>query len=444
LKRLLSNLRARGSLSQALLTNFAGGIALQLALVVSGVGLARTLGPTNRGNMALLTLVGAIAWQLGGLGIPYALTYAVARVPGAARETLDSLRVPIAVQAVVAAVASAILLAILTVDRPVYVRVGAGLTALAVVATVYERCALGVLQGLRRFVSFNVLRLGSNVTFSLLVAVLWISGDHDFLPYAIAWAVAQAFVAPIAIWFARRTAARAETGARPPLDRPGLMSFGRRSLFGGDPPVETYRLDQAAVAIFLAPVSLGYYVAALAFTNLPRFIAQSFALLATPVVAGKADHADAVRAMWKFFWAAVPFYMALVILLWIGAPFLVETFFGPSFGRSADISRILLIATALYCARRVLSDSARGAGYPGVGSIGELVSLLSVLPMFAIAIPLWGLDGVADSLVVSSALALLVMLVILRRETKDGKIPASWHETAAAEDPAEAVAGAPT
>lgn len=417
------------AMSRALITNFIGGIALQSLLLVSGVVLARTLGPTNRGNMALLTLVSAIAWQLGGLGIPYALTYTAARVPGAARKSLDLVRVPIAVQAVVAAGAAGAVLAILTLHRPDYVRLGAAMTAFAIIATVYERCALGVLQGLRRFVSFNILRIGSNVVFSAAAAILWATGDSDFLPYAIAWSVAQAVVAPFAMWLARRDARLAETNADPPLDRLALLSFGRRSLFGGDPPVETYRLDQGAVAIFLAPAALGYYVAALAFTNLPRFIAQSFALLATPVVAGKPTHRAAIRAMWQFFWLAIPFYMVLVVILWIGAPFLVGFFFGSGFDRSAGISRILLIATALYCARRVLSDSARGAGYPTIGSLAEVASFVSVVPFFAISIPLWGLDGVAYSLVGSSTIALGFLIVGLRRMTATGDIPASWAET---------------
>jgi O-antigen/teichoic acid export membrane protein len=421
--------RARGSTSRALLINFAGGVTLQLVLLVSGVVLARTLGPTNRGNMALLTLVSAVAWQLGGLGLPYALTYAAARVPGAALRSLQLLWRPIAVQALVAALAAGVALALLTLGRQGVVRIGAVLTVFAVAATVYERCGLGILQGLRRFVSFNLLRMASNSLFSAVAAVLWVCGEHAFLPYAVAWSLAQAVVAPIAMWFARRAGRDAATGAAPPFSRAALQRFGRRSLFGGDPPVETYRIDQGAVAIFLAPAALGYYVSALAFTNLPRFIAQSFSLVATPAIAGRPDHRDAVRTMWRFFFLAIPFYMSLVVILWLGAPVLVRFFFGDSFSRSAGISRILLIATALYCARRVLSDSARGAGYPGVGSIAEITSFVSVLPAFAIAIPIWGLDGVAYSLVASSTIALTVLVVGVRHLTANGKVPDSWTES---------------
>jgi O-antigen/teichoic acid export membrane protein len=428
---LLALLRAGDATRRAVLTNFAGGIGLQLALLVSGVVLTRALGPTDRGNMALLILVTAVASQLGGLGIPYALTYASARAPGAAHRSLRLVWRRIGLQAAIAAGAALCVLGLLTIGRPDYVKIGAALTAVAVAATVYERCALGTLQGLGRFLSFNLLRNGSNTIFAAVAAALWLSGEYDFLPYAIAWCVCQAIVAPLALWSARRAAVAAETDVPPPLSRPALLRFGRRSLFGGDPPVETYRLDQAAIAVFLAPAALGFYVAALAFTNLPRFIAQSFSLVATPTVAGRESHRDAVRTMWRFFWLAVPFYVSLAAALWIAAPFLTELFFGSAFSESAGISRILLIATVLYCARRVLSDSARGAGYPGVGSVAEVASFVSVLPLFAVAIPVWGVDGVAYSLVASSTIALAVLVIGIRRLTAKGGVPDTWRRSKA-------------
>jgi O-antigen/teichoic acid export membrane protein len=433
LRSLIARLRVRDATQRAVVTNFAGGISLQLALLVSGVVLTRSLGPTNRGHMALLILVSAVASQLGGLGVPYALTYAAARTPAAARRTLALVWRPIGVQALIAAAVAMAALGLLTIGRPDYVKIGAATTAVAIAATVYERCGLGILQGLRRFLSFNLFRIASNVIFSAVVAILWLSGNHDFLAYAISWSVCQAITAPFIIWFADRAAAAVEGDAAPPLSRRRLLRFGRRSLFGGDPPVETYRIDQGVIAIFLAPASLGFYVAALAFTNLPRFIAQSFSLVATPTVAGRSDHREAVATMWRFFWLAVPFYLSLAALLWLAAPALTEFFFGSAFARSAGISRILLVASVLYCARRVLSDSARGAGYPAIGSIAEVASLASALAGFAISIPIWGLDGVAYSLVASSTIALSVLVVGIRRLTSTGTAPETWQRTKAEE-----------
>jgi O-antigen/teichoic acid export membrane protein len=428
LREVISRMRSRQPIGRALTTTLLGGLGTQVTLLVSGTVMARALGPQDRGYMALLTLVTAIAWQLGGLGIPFALTYAVARVPEAAERIVRSVRKPILLQAALAVAAAGLALGVLTATKPEYVQFGALMTVAVVAPAVYQRCGLGVLQGLRKFTTFNVFRVAPNGFFAIVAAAFLAAGITNFTLFAITWAVSRAIFAPATMRAARRGAHESETGVGEAPSRKAILTFGRKSMFGGSPPVETYRLDQSVVALFLTPTALGYYVAALAFTNLPRFIAQSFGLVANPLVAGRPSHEAARRSMWRFFWLSVPFYLSVVTILWLATPFLTQLFFGSQFARSAGISRILLIATALFCARRVLSDSARGAGYPGMGSIAEVVALVSVLPLFATFVPLWGVDGVAYALVISSTIALAILVVGLLRAGATGRIPASWRE----------------
>ncbi|HSE05616.1 MAG TPA: hypothetical protein VLK35_15820, partial [Methylomirabilota bacterium] len=54
-------------------------------LVVTGVLLARMLGPDGRGYLAALILWPLVITQLGNLGIPSALTYSIARDPLSSR-----------------------------------------------------------------------------------------------------------------------------------------------------------------------------------------------------------------------------------------------------------------------------------------------------------------------------------------------------------------------
>jgi O-antigen/teichoic acid export membrane protein len=428
LRSVFSRIRSRRSIGRALTATLLGGIGVQLTLLVTGVVLARALGPENRGYMALLTLVTAVAWQLGGLGIPFALTYAIARAPAAAERIVASVRGAIATQVVLATLAAGLVLGLLTASKPGYVQLGALMTVVAVASGVYQRCGLGVLQGLREFTTFNLWRVAPNASFAIVAAVFLLAGVTDFIPYAAAWAVSRSSFTLATQRAARRAANRTETGAGEPPPKTAILKFGRRSMFGGAPPVETYRLDQSVVALFLAPTALGYYVAALAFTNLPRFIAQSFGLVANPEIARQPTHEAARRSMWRFFWISVPFYLGVVILLWIAAPALARFLFGPEFAQAGGISRILLIATALFCARRVLADAARGAGYPGIGSIAEVFAFVSVLPLFAAFIPTWGVDGVAYALVLSSAIALTILVIGLLRAGSTGNVPPAWLE----------------
>ena len=52
---------------------------LQLIVIVSGVLVARSLGPQDRGYFALLVVVSGVCALIGNLGLPAAVTYYVAR-----------------------------------------------------------------------------------------------------------------------------------------------------------------------------------------------------------------------------------------------------------------------------------------------------------------------------------------------------------------------------
>jgi O-antigen/teichoic acid export membrane protein len=413
---------------------FAASIAIQVTLVVTGIVVARALGPEDRGHFAMLTLVWAVAAQLGGLGIPYAVTYFIARAPQRAKVVVDAVWRPLMLQLFVASIATGVVLVLMTIDRPGYVRVGAAITVLAVVPAAVQGFALSTLQGLRRFTVFNVYRLLPNALFALLAATLWLGGADGFVLFVLGWAISRSVWAPFALRIARRRASEVDGEGPGSVSVEDIRRFGRRSIFGATPPLETYRLDQAVVALFLPAAALGFYVVSLAFTTLPRFLAQSVGLVASPTVSSRPSHAEAMTSMWRFSLLAAPFYLGAILVLWIGTPWLTEFFFGDEFVESADLTRILLIATALYCARRVLTDAARGAGFPGIGSVAELVAFFAAIPLLAAFVPLWDEKGVGYALIGASTIAFAVLFITLLRQ-RGRPAPETWEEDQLSADP---------
>src|SRR6202011_5572558 len=90
--------------------------------------------------------------------------------------------------------------------------------------------------------------------------------------------------------------AASTAAAAPP--RWEMCRFGLKSLLGSISVVQTFRVDQAVVGLFLAPVALGLYVVGLSVTNLPRFVALGVGWVAYPNIAGQADRGAAHRSMW--------------------------------------------------------------------------------------------------------------------------------------------------
>jgi hypothetical protein len=203
--------------------------------------------------------------------------------------------------------------------------------------------------------------------------------------------------------------------ADPFPSRRKMMRFGAKGLLGSMSAVETFRIDQAVIGLFLTPAALGLYVVGVSITNLPRFLAQSIGMIAYPIVATTRDLRASYRAVWRYFWISIAISIAVVAPLELMAGALIPFFFGDDFAHSATIARILLAGTVAVGARRVLTDGARGAGYPGAGTIAEIASWVALAPTLIVLVPRYGVDGVAAALAASWAISLAVLVAMVLR-----------------------------
>jgi O-antigen/teichoic acid export membrane protein len=184
------------------------------------------------------------------------------------------------------------------------------------------------------------------------------------------------------------------------------------------------------VGLFLSTRALGLYVAAAAFMNFSRLVTQSVGLVAYPNIAGRKDPKDADRAMWKFTAIGVAAALAIFVALELTIGHLIVLLFGDAFAPAEGVARLLLVAALLMGARRVLSDAARGANRPLVGTIAEITSWAILLPAMVLFTPLLGLDGVAVALVIASAASLIVVVRGARRRPRPEPLESARAATA--------------
>lgn len=76
------------TVARATLGSLLSGLCGQGALIISGVLAARILGVEDRGYLALLAAFPLVLSQLGGLGVPQAVTYQLIRNPHYVRHLL--------------------------------------------------------------------------------------------------------------------------------------------------------------------------------------------------------------------------------------------------------------------------------------------------------------------------------------------------------------------
>jgi O-antigen/teichoic acid export membrane protein/O-antigen ligase len=381
----------------------------QLVLVISGVLVARSLGPQDRGYLALIVLVVTILTQLGNLGLPLAATYYIAGDRSRAMPIARFVLPAAVVQTVVIIVAQLVIFWIVLADEPERVKAAGLLSLAALPGILAQQYGLAVFQGLQRFGAFNVLRMTPPVMYALGVVTVFVLGIDHLVEIASVWVAAQAGVGLVTLGFAW-TCLPTEAPQDSAPSHGQLMRFGLKSFIGYVSPVSSFRLDQAVIALFLTPVALGLYVVSLAFTNLPRFVAQSIGMVAYPSVASVNDPQAARRRMWRYVGLAALISVLLIAPLEMMAGVLVRFFFGDEFAGAESITRILLLGTLFVGVRRVLADGARGAGYPGLGTVAEVASWMSFLPALALLLPL-GVRGVALALCFAWGFSLLVLVV---------------------------------
>lgn len=406
--------RSRGRHARALVGSVGTGIAGQGVLIVSGVLAARLLGVEDRGHLALIVLWPSVLTQLGYLGVPDALVFHIARSPDAWRSILRGTRRFVVAQAALLTVIHAAVVGAVFRSSPVHVVSAVTFTLVAVPVMVVHRYSLAVLQGTGRFRAFNVCRLLPAALYAAgMVAVLG-AGVASLWSIAVAWTASLAVSALAAGTVAFRHPSLSTEDS--PVSLRELVSFGGRAFLGTVAPAETLRIDQAVVGLLLAPAEFGIYVVALAFTNLPRFVAQSVGLVAYPAVA-TAPVEDKMRSLRRFLLVGAGLSTLVVLVLEAAITWLIPFFFGEEFAPAIGVARVLVAAALFRSITRILSDGSRGMGRPIVGSTAELVSLIAFFVAAVVLVPLFGLQGASVSVLLSSLVSITAAAALVRRRT---------------------------
>lgn len=403
----------------ALLGSVTASFFSQGVLVVTGVLVARTLGPEDRGYLALVFLVPGILQQVGTLGLPFATTYFIAGDRRRERAVLHTIRTPAIAQVVVLAAIQAVVLWLLVADDPVRVQEAAVVSLAVLAGSLADLYGKAILQGQRRYTANNLMWNGISLFYLVGVVALVLTDSADLVTISIAWVLASLAAGALTLSVAL---APRPTGDTHGVSLSRMLRFGLKGFAGNVSPVATLRLDQAVIGLFLAPEALGLYVAAIAFTNLPGFISKGIATIALPHVAwthagGRGDESR------RFVVVAICLTGAIVVLLELTAGWLVPLFFGSDFEAAVPLTRILLIGAFLTGVRRVLTDSTSAKGRPGLGSMAELVSWIVLAVALLVLMPIWGVEGVATAITISAAAGLVALLVLLRTRSSDSSRP---------------------
>jgi O-antigen/teichoic acid export membrane protein len=412
ISRLLQPLH-RSTLVRASAHSVGAAFGAQLLLLASGPLVARMLGVENRGYLAALYAFGTIAAWLGTLGVPTACSFYVAtQRPRARSIAFAGLRL-LLVQALIATAVLAVVL--VAWARGKSVEFDALLIAMLFLppASLAHAYALGLLQGLQRFLAHNALALLPVFLYAGGMIALFVAGESRLHVVVAVWIGSMVVSALVSLGVAL-TSLPSATSSEPVRSRE-LLNFGLRAHLGHASPVSTLPLDQAAVGAFLTPAALGLYAVATGFTNLLRFTAESVGRVAYPAVAVRGHTPEGWRILWRFVLVVFALTAVLAAVLVAAAPTLIVLLFGASFAGAAPTARLLVVAVAFSSTRGIVLEGLRGVGRPGAATLAEVAMYPWLVVAAPIALLKFGGTALAGALAIGYGISLAVSLVIAIR-----------------------------
>lgn len=378
--------------------------------VVSGIALARTLGPVGRGEFASVLIWPLLLGLLGDLGVGFALTYFVSREP-ARRDALWTVGCVVSLVwgAVLAAAAIAILVPRLSLSPASRIALEVALSVLPFALASHLHACL--LLGLGHLKASNVIRASQVLLYAGTVVVLAAAGRGAVLPYGIAWASAHVVVGVGGFAYLVGVAGM-RWSWEPALWRP-VLGYGMRVYAGGFASQATLRLDQMLMSVMGLVVPLGIYAVAVAVASGvgPVFTALAVVVLHR-VTRGGEDSAPAreIRHVLRLsLLAGLPLVLAGIVL----APVVVPLVFGASFRPSVVPTQILLAAAFFQGANAILGNSLRAVGRPGRSSVAESVGAVATIALLVVLLPRFGALGAAVSSLAAYAAVTLMQFRFL-------------------------------
>lgn len=390
-------------------------VSVQLLGVATGVLVARVLGPTERGQLALLMLLPTILGFLGDLGTDRATIFFSAQSESRTTSlplNLIKLGLPLAIGATL--VAAVLSIAILR-DQPQNVRLIAIVASCCVPLSIFSRYGQALLQGQLKMARLGVARLSEPLVYLGIMLALASGSALTLLGAVMARLVAQFGVIGIS-WHAALKDSSAEGQ---PVDlRKELVSYGLRGFPVKLSPNDTFQLDQWLVGLTLGAADLAYYVVALAVLGPARIIPVAFGMVIVPLVA-KAKRMQEVILMLII----GTFASGLVaIVLFLALPTVLPWLFGTAYSPAVQPAQIIAVAALPFGVRELLVSTLYGVGKPGLSSVVELGSFATLLVSLVVLLEPLGLEGVATALLLSYTAGALLAVVLISKEARRGHV----------------------
>jgi O-antigen/teichoic acid export membrane protein len=392
----------------------AGSVGVLLVGLVSTIALARWLGPSDRGLLALMAYTVELTVAVGTLAFTYAVAYYVSRADPPRGAILGN---SLAVGAVLAIVCIP-LFAIFADQIARVISDGRGaavwpLVGFLVVAVFLDWCIHNQLLGKLQFGRLNLLLVVSRV--AALVAIVVFVGIAG---WGVVGGLLSSMSASIVMIAGCLLALR---DVRPTIDfqlMRRMFAYGARVSVGWIFQMVNYRADVFILQAFVPLAAVGEYVVAGLVAGLALTFGSALSTSVTTLVARYDGTAAQKQTVGSSMRHAVILTAVGVLALAVFGTLLINIAFGPAYHGATTPMYILLPGMVFLGVGSVASGNLRGLERPGASSILAGITVAVTLTLDLILIPKFGVNGAAVASTVAYTIFGCLNVAVVSRLTK--------------------------
>jgi antigen flippase len=391
---------------------FAHGMSLNLvtllANLVSGVLVARALGPSGRGEIAAILMVALFPYLLT-IGCQRAVAFHQARHPEDAGRLLTTWLLLLTPFTVISILALEALVPVLLAEQAASTQTIARIWVATSTVVLLSRIPLGILQGDHDFGFYYLVGTAQPVLIAGGYAVLAVTGSLTVTTALVATGLTFA----LCTLGATARVVRRHTPGRPSralAQSTGM--YGLRAQFGDLGSSVNARLDLLVIPALLSAASVGLYSVA---TNVSWIVFSAVAaasVVVLPTTARSGSNAPETVAASFYLALMVASLFALAIAL-VSRP-AVSLLYGTEFDDAVAPLRILLLGVVAYAAANVLVAGLYGANRPFWAASTEVAGALVTVVGLLVVVPSHGIVGAAFVTVLSYSTVLVGAAVLYR------------------------------
>jgi O-antigen/teichoic acid export membrane protein len=407
LRRLLS----RDLVRAGAVTYVFSGLTL-VANLITGIVVARGLGPHGRGITIALATVAQLAGFVFAGGAAQSLSYFIARRPEDGPRLLTTwtlMLVPLA--AVAIAITELLLPTIFSTDGDQAVEIGRWFMFIIVIVIGLE-LNYGLLLGTNDYFAYNLLRLVPMVLAAIALIALWALGELTVESTLIGTNLAYLLVLVIGM-----TRAVRRIGLGPVDLRLGLTSlwFGVRGQGSTVASNVTARLDVAMLPAYVTAGQVGLYSVATNISLIVYQLSNTFAGLVIPAAARDAERSR-IKVVGSL-WASLAIAAVIALGLALFGRTLLGIVYGDRFRDAAEPLLLLLPGAVLFAGSAILGAGVYAAGRPFTATFAQLIGMVVTIAGLLIFLSGGGITAAALVSTASYATVFLAMLIAYQRVT---------------------------